>query len=122
MDDVCKCDVNLKPLTDWVSEEDEQGKCRPCQVPQIVADYKRALIDAGLEEVVSEMGIDGDTTPEDVCQLLDSLVEASDSELRCELEQINCKYQTDDPDDTELDRDESDSGDSEIEDLEPEED
>lgn len=87
------CGVELKPLADWVAEESDEGKCRPCAIPEIVEGYRKVFDSAGMSEIVDQLQFSTSDDPEEVCAVLDEMKSVVDDDLRNSLLEVDCKYQ-----------------------------
>jgi len=97
-----KCPVELKPMKDWVQEEDPRGICRECLLAPVLQWYRDELNDRGYTKFVDELNQiarEAEVLPLTLCEKLDNIKGAVEESLRERLEDFDCAAQTYEPED-----------------------
>jgi len=97
-----KCPVELKPMKDWVQEEDPKGICRECLLAPVLQWYREELNDKGYTKFVDELNQiarAAEVLPLTLCEKLDNIKDAVEESLRERLKDFDCAAQAYDPKD-----------------------
>jgi len=97
-----KCPVELKPMKDWVQEEDPKGICRECLLAPVLQWYREELNDKGHTKFVEELdqiAHEAEVLPLTLCEKLDTIKSEVEESLRERLEEFDCAAQAYKPDD-----------------------
>jgi hypothetical protein len=98
----CNCPITLKPMAEWVSEEDTE-KCRPCLLAPVTQWYRTELTDAKKQDQVKlldETILKEKAEALQICQVLDRIKDEVEGSLRERLKDFDCAVQTFNPDET----------------------
>jgi hypothetical protein len=104
------CKANLKPMKDWIQEEDPKKDhptyCRPCMLAPVVQWYRDTLKEQGkpemaidLEKTVNQSDGTADEIALTICEKLDTIKESVEDTLRERLKDFDCAAQAFNPDD-----------------------
>jgi len=78
--------TEVKPLAEWLQEEEKDGECRPCGIAVILGDYQKVLEAGGYpefsQEIAEALSADEDDPILQVAQVMDKAKEKVDDELR----------------------------------------
>ncbi len=89
-----KCPVDLKPMADWVGENDPKV-CRPCMLAPVVQWYAEELRAAGKTGLALKLEEQANTEePLTLCRELDTIKEQAEEPLRERLLDFDCAAQT----------------------------
>ena len=97
-----KCPVELKPMKDWVQEEDPHGICRECLLAPVLQWYRDELKINGHTKFVDELNQiahEAEVLPLTLCEKLDNIKGEVERSLRERLEEFDCAAQAYKPDD-----------------------
>jgi hypothetical protein len=97
-----RCPIDLKPMADWVVEEDPQGICRECLLAPPLQWYRDELESRGLISLakgLEDIAREAETFPLKLCQEFDRIKGAVEEPLRERLLDFDCAVQTWQPDD-----------------------
>jgi len=97
-----KCPIELKPMADWIQEEDPKGICRECLLAPVLQWYREELVEKGYSKFTAELDTiarAAETLPLQLCENLDKIKSEVEESLRERLEEFDCAAQTYDPDD-----------------------
>ena len=97
-----KCPVDLKPMKEWVQEEDPEGICRECLLAPVLQWYREELSDKGHTKFVNELNEiarAAEVLPLTLCEKLDNIKDEVEESLRERLEEFDCAAQAYKPDD-----------------------
>jgi hypothetical protein len=94
----CKCEVPLDEvpkMADWL-EQEQEGECRPCALAVLIADYQKALTEAGRQDLAERFAgiVDDDDPVKVTAVLMDKIKESVTKELRERLLLLDCMAQT----------------------------
>ena len=95
-----KCPVDLKPMKDWIEEEDPKGVCRSCLLPPVLQWYRDELNEKGYPKFVNqldEIAHAADVLPLQLCEKFDTIKEAVEESLRERLKEFDCAAQAYEP-------------------------
>lgn len=98
---MAECPIDLKPMADWVEEEDPTGFCRECVVGPVVQWYTDELETRGqttLAQELNEVATGDDSTYSEICEKLDNIKKQADKSLKDRLLEFDCAAQTFNPD------------------------
>ena len=97
-----KCPVEIKPMKDWVQEEDSKGICRECLLAPVLQWYREELNAKGYTKFVGELNQiarAAEVLPLTLCEKLDNIKSEVEELLRERLEEFDCAAQTYEPED-----------------------
>jgi len=97
-----KCSVELKPMKEWVQEEDPKGICRECLLGPVLQWYRDELKDKGYTKFVDELNQiahEAEVLPLTLCEKLDNIKGEVEESLRGRLEEFDCAAQAYVPED-----------------------
>ncbi len=99
-----RCPIELKPMKEWVAEEDPK-KCRPCMLGPVAQWYSEELKDKGrkdlatpLEQLAEKTDVDVQEQVLTLCEEFDKIKTKVEGPLRERLEDFDCAAQVYDPD------------------------
>lgn len=98
-----QCPIEIKPMADWVGEEDPDGLCRSCILGPVVQWYRDELQEQGQQELAENLvaSIESDDAVK-ICKEMDDIKEQVDEELKDRLLEFDCSIQSFKPDPSEL--------------------
>jgi len=97
-----KCPVELKPMAQWVQEEDPRGICRECLLGPILQWYREELNEKGYSKFIEELDTiarAAEVLPLQLCEELDKIKSEVEEPLRERLEEFDCAAQAYEPED-----------------------
>ncbi|MBA7687149.1 hypothetical protein ES703_95609 [subsurface metagenome] len=97
-----KCPVELKPMKDWVQEEDPRGICRECLLAPVLQWYRDELDAKGYSKFVGELNEiarAAEVLPLHLCEKFDKIKGEVEESLRERLEEFDCAAQAYEPED-----------------------
>ena len=92
----CECPIEIKPLAEWVAEEDPDGLCRPCMIEPTSQWYQDILREneyGGLADELAELE-NNKASPEEICAKLDNIKDTVPSSLNERLKDFDCALQS----------------------------
>lgn len=92
-----ECPIKLKPMSEWVKEEDTEGSCRTCVLTPVVQWYMSELEERGKKALAKELETVAEADDSDylkICQKLDSIKEKVEPALADRLLEFDCAAQT----------------------------
>jgi len=94
-----RCPVELKPMAEWVVEEDPRGTCRECLLGPVLQWYRDTLQENNKKALANELSALTETaTPLQICEKLDIIKTVVEESLRERLKDFDCATQSFDPD------------------------
>ncbi len=97
-----KCPVELKPMKEWVQEEDPNGICRDCLLAPVLQWYREELVEKGHTKFVEELdqiAHEAEVLPLTLCEKFDTIKGEVEESLRERLEEFDCAAQAYEPED-----------------------
>ncbi len=97
-----KCPVELKPMKEWVQEEDPNGICRDCLLAPVLQWYREELSEKGHTKFVEELdqiAHEAEVLPLTLCEKFDTIKGEVEESLRERLEEFDCAAQAYKPED-----------------------
>jgi hypothetical protein len=96
--ETAKCPIQLKPMAEWVGEEDKNGLCRECLLGPVVQWYRDTLQENKKESMAAELSdLTEAATPLQLCEKLDTIKGEVEESLRERLLDFDCAAQTYEP-------------------------
>lgn len=95
-----KCPVELKPMAEWVVEEDPRGICRECLLAPVLQWYRDELKQRGHAEKalkLEELAKKAEDLPLQVCKEFDKIKSEVEEPLRERLLDFDCAAQSYEP-------------------------
>lgn len=92
-----KCPVELKPMKDWVEEEDPNGICRECLLGPVLQWYRDELNEKGHTVFVKELDEltrQAELFPLQLCEEFDKIKNEVEEPLRERLLEFDCAAQS----------------------------
>jgi hypothetical protein len=92
-----KCSVKLKPMKEWVGEEDPNGVCRECLLGPVLQWYREELDEKGhtvFVQELDELSKRAELIPLQLCEEFDKIKGAVEEPLRERLLDFDCAAQS----------------------------
>ena len=96
-----QCPVKIKPMAEWIKEEDPRGFCRECTLGPVLQWYHEELEANGHSEQAKELeklAQQAENLPLQLCQRLDTIKSEVEKPLRERLLDFDCAAQSYEPD------------------------
>lgn len=96
-----ECPIDLKPMADWIQEDDPSGFCHECVLGPVVQWYSDELNSRGqpqLARELNQLAVGDDSTYLEICEKFDTIKKHADEALRERLLEFDCAAQTFNPD------------------------
>ena len=97
-----QCPIEIKPMAQWVQEEDPKGICRECLLAPVLQWYREELNNKGHTKFVNELdqiAHAAEVLPLQLCEAFDKIKGEVEKPLRERLEEFDCAAQAYNPDD-----------------------
>ena len=101
MAEEAKCPVELKPMAEWVVEEDPRGICRECLLGPVLQWYRDELNEKGYSKFAEELNTiakAAEVLPLQLCEKFDTIKNEVEESLRERLKDFDCATQSFNPD------------------------
>ena len=95
-----KCLVDIKPMAEWIKEEDPRGICRECLLGPVLQWYHEELEAKGHSEQAHELekiAQQADELPLQLCKKFDTIKNEVEESLRERLLEFDCAAQSYEP-------------------------
>lgn len=92
-----KCPVEIKPMAEWVKEEDSRGICRECLLGPVLQWYHEELEANGHSDMALELekiSRQAEELPLQLCEKFDRIKSEVEESLRERLLDFDCAAQT----------------------------
>lgn len=95
-----ECPVEIKPMLDWVKEDDPKGICRSCLLGPVLQWYHEELDAKGHHDLAFELeklSRQADELPLQLCETFDKIKGEVEEPLRERLLEFDCAVQSYEP-------------------------
>jgi len=95
-----ECPVEIKPMAEWVSEEDPRGICRECLLAPVIQWYHEELEARGYSEQaqkLEKLSRQAEELPLQLCEEFDKIKSEVEGSLRERLLDFDCAVQSYEP-------------------------